>query len=82
MKWRVISNMRILGRRHERLRMAIMKHLKQCNINTVKKDSSYSCEGLAVAPSEAAEQLKAVITDLANHRELDYVMIYIDRAKE
>ena len=82
MKWRVIVNMRILGRKHEQLRMAIMKRLKQCGINTVKKDSSFSCEGPAVAPAEAAEQLKAVITDLAAHQELDYVMIYIDRARQ
>ncbi len=82
MKWRVIINLRILGTRHEPLRKAIMKRLKQCGINPVKNDSSYSCEGLAIEPAEAAEQLKAVITDLAKHRELDYVMIYIDLAKE
>jgi hypothetical protein len=82
MKWRIIINMRILGTGHERLRMRIMKRLKQCGINTVKKDSSYSCEGRSVSPAEAAEQLKAIITDLAAHHELDYVMIYIDRARE
>lgn len=86
MKWRIVINMRLLGRHHEALRVATVKCLKQCGITPVKS-GSYSYEGQPVIPTEAAKQLKAVIDLLANpsashyRGELDSLLLYIDRVK-
>jgi len=87
MKWRIVINMRLLGHRHEALRVATVKCLKQCGIKPIKT-GSYSYEGPAVAPTDAAKQLKAVLDLIADPKgslyrgELDSLMIYIDRAKD
>jgi hypothetical protein len=79
--------MRLLKHRHEALRVATVRCLKQCGIKPVKS-GSYSYECPAVTPTEAASQLKAVLDLLANPRasqyrgELDSLLIYIDRAKD
>jgi len=86
MKWRIIINMSLTGRRTTALRNAIGKCFKQCGITPIKQNS-HSWEGTAVSPKLAAEQLNKVFAYLTNPKannyrgELDILSIYIDRAK-
>jgi hypothetical protein len=80
MKWRIIFNMSLTGRKNTALRGRITKRLKQLDIRPIHHNA-HSYEAGAVSPKEAAKQLEQIINDLADHGgNLDNVWIYIDRA--
>lgn len=87
MKWRIIIHMKLAksGRGGSALNNAIKKCFAKCGIRLSKDSSSW--EGPPLTPSEAADQMKAVLDLLADPKknnygaELDYMLISIDRVK-
>ena len=84
MKWRVIIDVELKRQLGSSLKKEIIKALKKCGIAQVPGTRIW--EGKKVTPSEAVQQLSAVLGYLANPKSIanpkrarfDHLWVYID----